>query len=169
MAAPKKKSRSRAARKRRAAAAKPTPPAAAARPVVPAGLPSIKARREEAPKPLWHPWPITELLILTGLVVAVIGLIGGTLAMTLGGLVILGSASTELAYREHVAGYRSHSAMLATVIAVVGTTAVAFGASRIGLYLPPWALAVLALASFGALFGLLRRGFRRRTGLSFRV
>jgi hypothetical protein len=172
VAGPSKKRRSRASRKRKAAGARPKPPQSPTtepRPVVPAGVPSLKARREEAPKPLWHPWPITELLILVGLVVAVIGLIGGSIPTTIGGLVILGSASTELAYREHFAGYRSHSAMLASAAAVVGITAVAFLGSRIGVSIPPWLLAVAAIATFGGLFVVLRRGFRRRTGLSFRV
>ncbi|MFA4929428.1 MAG: hypothetical protein WC558_13000 [Patulibacter sp.] len=172
MAASNKKRRSRSSRKRRAAGAPPRPPrpeVTEQRPVVPAGIPSLKARREEAPKPLWHPWPITELLILVGIVVAVIGLIGGSIPTTIGGLVILGSASTELAYREHFAGYRSHSAMLASAVAVIGITAVAFLGSRIGVNVPPWLLAVAGIATFGGLFVSLRRGFRRRTGLSFRV
>jgi hypothetical protein len=172
VAAANKKRRSRS-RKRKAAGRQPpkSPPAKAAeqRPVVQAGIPSLKASREEAPKALWHPLPITELLILVGIVVAVIGLINGSIPMTVGGLVILGSASTELAYREHFAGYRSHSAMLASVVAVIGITAVAFLGSRIGVSIPPWLLAVAAIGVFGGLFVLLRRGFRRRTGLSFRV
>ncbi len=170
MAAANKKRRSRS-RKRKSGGAspKPSPKAAGQRPVVQAGVPSLKARREEAPKALWHPLPITELLILVGIVVAVIGLVGGGIPMTIGGLVILGSASTELAYREHFAGYRSHSAMLASVVAVIGVTAVAFLGSRIGVNVPPWLLAVAAIGVFGGLFVVLRRGFRRRTGLSFRV
>ncbi len=172
MAASNKKRRSRASRKRKAAGSKPKPPqpkGADRRPVVPAGIPSLKASRDEAPKPLWHPWPLTELLILVGIVVAVIGLINGSIPTTIGGLVILGSASTELAYREHFAGYRSHSAMLASVVAVIGITAIAFLGSRVGVHLPPWALGVVAIGAFGGVFVVLRRGFRRRTGLSFRV
>lgn len=137
--------------------------------MVQAGVRSLKASRDEAPKALWHPLPITELLILVGIVLAVVGLINGSIPTTIGGLVILGSSSTELAYREHFAGYRSHSAMLASVVAVVGLTAVAFLGSRIGVSIPPWLLAVVAIGVFGGLFVVLRRGFRRRTGLSFRV
>lgn len=137
--------------------------------MVQAGIPSLKASRDEAPKALWHPLPITELLILVGLVLAVVGLINGSVPTTIGGLVILGSSSTELAYREHFAGYRSHSAMLASVVAVIGVTAAAFVGSRIGVNVPPWILGVAAIAVFGGLFVVLRRGFRRRTGLSFRV
>lgn len=168
MAASNKKRRSRASRKRKAAGAKPKP-VVPQRPVVQGGVPSLKADRAEAPKPLWHPWPLTELLILVGLVVAVVGLVGGSIPTTIGGLVILGSASTELAYREHFAGYRSHSAMLASAVAVIGVTAVAFLASRIGIDIPPWLLGVAAIGTFAGLFVVLRRGFRRRTGLSFRV
>ena len=137
--------------------------------MVQAGIPSLKASRDEAPKALWHPLPITELLILVGIVLAVVGLINGSIPTTIGGLVILGSASTELAYREHFAGYRSHSAMLASAVAVIGVTAVAFLGSRIGVSIPPWLLGVAAIVVFGGLFVVLRRGFRRRTGLSFRV
>lgn len=171
MAAANKKRRSRSSRKRKAAGARPKSPTKAAeqRAVVQAGVPSLKANRSEAPKALWHPLPITELLILVGIVLAVVGLINGSIPTTIGGLVILGSASIELAYREHFAGYRSHSAMLASAVAVIGVTAVAFAGSRIGISAPPWLLAVAAIGVFGGLFVVLRRGFRRRTGLSFRV
>lgn len=130
----------------------------------------MKSRHEEAPKPIWAPIPVTEVLILVGLVVAVIGLVSGSAPMVIGGLVILGAASTELAAREHFAGYRSHSGMLAGLAAVVATAVVAFGVDALGASVPVWALLALAVVVFLLTFTGMRRAFRRRTGgLSFRV
>jgi hypothetical protein len=85
----------------------------------------------------------------------------------LGVALALGSLATlEFAVREHFAGYRSHSLLLAAVPALVA----------VGLlyYLAPAELAApLRLAIGGAVFGvaffLLTAAFRRRTGVAFKV
>lgn len=178
MAQTNKKRRRRSSKKRSGSGPRPARPTgtgnvagpSASGPVAGGGIPSLKAHRSEAPKPIWAPLPITEVLILVGLIVAVIGLFGSNVPMTIGGLVILGSASIELAAREHFAGYRSHSAMLAGLIAVVTVTVAAFGGSLVDIAIPPWLLGIVGIGLFAWLFVLLRRAFRRRTGgLSFRV
>jgi len=73
-------------------------------------------------------------------------------------------AATELAAREHFAGFRSHSALLGLILAAVtAIVLVVAGAPR--------ALQVgLALAAFGAGFWSLRRAFMARTGgMGFRA
>lgn len=187
MAQPKNKKRRRSSQKRRANGGSsatrppaPAPPKAAAAKgassgrtgagPVRGGTPSLKSRREEAPKPIWAPIPVTEVLILIGLIVAAIGLAKGAAPMVIGGLVILGAASTELAAREHLAGYRSHSGMLGGLAAVVVTAAIGFGVDALGASVPVWALLAVAVIVFLLAFSGARRVFRRRTGgLSFRV
>lgn len=177
MAQSNKSRRKRSSKKQRAEGPRPVRPAvsddapATTRRAVPgAGVPSLKASREEAPQPIWAPFPLTELLILLGLVMAVVGLISRNMPVAIGGLVIVSSASIELASREHFAGYRSHSALLAGLGAVISVTVLAFGGSAIDVTVPPWAIAVVGVLVFVSLFVLLRRAFRRRTGgLSFRV
>lgn len=170
-------SKRRSARKRqgsggrRAPGAPPRPAPAPRVTPPPSGTPSIKASRDEAPKAIWAPLPITELLILVGIVTAVVGVVRATPAVVLAGLVIVMVPSLELALREHFAGYRSHSAMLAGVLAlIVGPgSAVALHALDV-VELPVWALALIVVLVFAPVFTLLRRAFRRRSGgLSFRV
>ncbi|WP_320672617.1 hypothetical protein [Patulibacter defluvii] len=131
---------------------------------------SMKAHRDEAPKPIWAPVPVTEILILAGIVLATIGIFSKSGQMIAGGLVVLGASSTELAIREHFAGYRSHSAMIAGVAAAIVTVAGTIGLTALDVEVPVWAVLVIAAAVFGGAFTALRRAFRARTGgLSFRV
>jgi hypothetical protein len=129
---------------------------------------SRRARLEEAPKPPWHPFPLVELSILGGLVLMVLGFVkggnrGGLFAVC--GIALVGVASLELAVREHFAGYRSHSSLLAAA-AGVGTMLVlgiALGVTR-----------VVAIGAGGVVFLVallaLRAAFRRRTGgIAFRA
>src|SRR3954453_164049 len=142
------------------------PVAAPARPR-PAQM-SRRARLDEAPKPPWHPFPLVELCILGGLVLMVVGFVkggnrGGLLAVC--GIALVGVASLELAVREHFAGYRSHSSLLAAAGGVA--TMLALG---VVLTLPKVAAIAAGAAVFGGAFLALRAAFRRRTGgVAFRA
>jgi hypothetical protein len=82
-----------------------------------------------------------------------------------GGLVIASLGGGELALREHLAGYRSHSALLAGVAAFAVVTAVALGLGPVKI----WVLLVLGAAVFAAALLSLRELFKRRSGgLGFR-
>ena len=74
-------------------------------------------------------------------------------------------ASLELSLREHFAGYRSHSTLLAAVAAI--------GAAVPIYFLTDWpyeAIGAIGLVVFGAAFAGLRAAFRRRTGgIGFRT
>lgn len=71
----------------------------------------------------------------------------------------LGSlAGLELSIREHLAGYRSHSTVLAGAVAVV-SLAIMFFAQLSQLVMLPAAAAVFAAAFFA-----LREVFKRRSG-----
>jgi hypothetical protein len=133
-----------------------------------AAPPSYKARPEEAPKAPWSPFPLVELCILAALVLIVLGVVthgsrrGALLA---GGIALACVAGLELSIREHFAGYRSHSALLA-------------GAAAVAVAVPLYLLAGLpqiVLLGVGALvyslaFLALRRAFQVKTGgIGFRV
>lgn len=137
------------------------PPRAPATPRPPARDPGHRARLDEAPRPPWHPVPLTELCILVGMIVLAAAFLGGgPTALLVGfGLVLVVAATGELALREHLAGYRSHSALVA------GLAAIAVAAPLAALVRPPKAV-VLGVAAVVFLVALqvMRDLFRRRSG-----
>lgn len=161
-------------RRSRKRATAPAPPAAVEPAEPRPAAPRRRARRGEAPKPIWAPFPLVELAILLGLVFIVGGLVwGGSQGRTLlaCGVVVVCLASLEVAIREHITGYRSHSALLALVPTAV-TLAVLFMA--VDLPGSPSTRRLVGLGIAGAVFVIsflaLRELFRRRSGgLSFRA
>jgi hypothetical protein len=120
-----------------------------------------EARLGEAPKPPWHPVPLVELTIFAGLVLTVAGFAtggspGGILVT--GGVVLVSLGALELTIREHVSGYRSHSALLALVAAVVTMAATAVGG------LPRVAVLAAGVVVGAAAFVALRELFQRKSG-----
>jgi hypothetical protein len=130
--------------------------------------PRRHAKLDEAPKAPWHPFPLVELSILAGLVLIGVGIASdpGEPRTTLlfGGLALVSIASLELSIREHLAGYRSHTTLLA-------------GAAALAVALPLWftpvpqvAILVVAAAIGFAAFRALRSIFERKAeGLSWRA
>lgn len=141
------------------------------------GLPEPARRRDvnrrpkldERPPPLWAPFPLTELLVLAGLVLMVWGFLEGggqaANAKLAAGLAVASLAGLELAIREHVTGFRSHTTLLsgAIAIATILTLGLGLGFNTLG------PLLIAALFAFvGSVFAL-RRLFRRQSGgVSFR-
>jgi len=120
------------------------------------GRPSL----EDRPKPPWHPVPLVELCVLVGLLLLVLGALDlrsdrGKLLLVLG--MALGSlGGLDTALREHLAGYRSHTTVLASLPAVT-TAAVAYFAGV------PWPVVVIAAALvLAGMFWWMRRVFLRR-------
>lgn len=137
------------------------------------GRPSIKAPRDEAPPAPWDPFPLTELVILLGIVLALLGLTVAAgsrqVAMIGGGLALIGLASSELAFREHFAGHRSHTTLLAAIPAVIVASVLWFLAHREGL-IPGVVAPVALVVVFALCFWRLRELFKRRSGgLGFRA
>ncbi len=162
-----KRSRKRsAAPPARASEPEGPPPAAPPRraPIPPRG----RARLQDAPKAPWSPFPLVELTILLGIVLLALGFFGiaDRRGLFLGcGVALVAVASLELTIREHFAGYRSHSTLLAGVAAAV---------ALVPLYLldlrPRLILLGVAVVVFAIAFALLRSAFRRRTGgIGFRA
>jgi hypothetical protein len=129
------------------------------------------ARRRPAsdrPQAAWGSFPLSELVILIGIVVMVWGFLSGRDKgdeRVAAGLLIASLGGGELALREHLAGYRSHSALLAGVVAFVVVTAVALGFGPVKV----WVLLLAGAAVFAAAFYAMRELFKRRSGgLGFR-
>jgi hypothetical protein len=123
---------------------------------------------DERPPAPWGNFPLSELVVLLGIVLMAWGFLtwddGGT-PRFVAGIVIASLAGLELSLREHLAGFRSHTTLLSGVIAfaVVSLLALGPGPHR------AWALALIAVGVFGASFYGLRELFKRRSGgLGFR-
>jgi len=128
-----------------------------------------RARRSTGQRPPapWGGFPLSELVILLGIVLILWGATRGSGGgeMLAGGLVIASLGGGELALREHMAGYRSHSSLLAGVAAFASVTVVALGLGPVKV----WVLVVLGAGVFGATFYAMRELFKRRSGgLGFR-
>jgi hypothetical protein len=166
-----RKPRRRASTGEPVAAVKPepgTPPPAAPKP-----YPSVKSRPEEAPPAPWSPFPLTELVILGGIVLAIVGWIAGSgdrrVAMIAGGIGLVSLASAELAWREHAAGYRSHTLLLAGVPGAL-TAALSWWVWKEFALYPRQLVPAAALVVFALCAWQLRELFKRRSGgIGFRV
>jgi lysylphosphatidylglycerol synthetase-like protein (DUF2156 family) len=120
---------------------------------------------DERPPAPWGSFPLAELTILAGIVALVVGLFGGGPTAIGIGVALAGLGGTEVAIREHMAGYRSHTTLLAGAVFVLVVALLFYVAGQV-LAL---ALAVGAVA-FLAAFLLLRRAFQRASGgLTFKV
>ena len=102
------------------------------------GRPAVKPRPgrpplSDRPRAPWGAFPLSELVILLGILLILWGAFSGGDGQEtlLAGLVIASLGGGELALREHLGGYRSHSSLLAGVAAFVAVTAVALGARRL--------------------------------------
>ena len=120
-----------------------------------------RARLDEAPKPPWAPVPLTELCIFVGIIVIAVALLGGTpRGLLIGfGLALIVIATLELCLREHLAGYRSHSVLIAACSAVILVLPLILLTA-----LPKSLLLAAAALLFGVLWWLLRNLFRSRSG-----
>jgi hypothetical protein len=133
--------------------------------------PEVARRRPgtaERPRAPWGSFPLSELVILAGIVVIFWGLFSGGdqgNERVGAGLVLASLGGGELALREHLGGYRSHSSLLAGVAAFVAVTVVAIGLGPVTV----WVLLIVGVAVFGGTFYAMRELFKRRSGgLGFR-
>lgn len=124
----------------------------------------VSAPDERPPAP-WGNVPLAELVILAGIVALAIGVIGGHPKAIGAGVALAGLGGLEVAIREHFAGYRSHTTLLAGAAFVLVTGVVFYLAGQVLAV----ALAIGAIA-FAIVFYLARRAFQRASGgLGYRV
>jgi hypothetical protein len=146
----------------------PAPPPAVERPRPRRIAHGPRARMADAPKAPWSPFPLTELVVLLSMALIVAGVLsdGGRRGALLGcGFALVSLAGVELAVREHFAGYRSHSTLLAGAAAILVDAPLFLWTD-----LPQVVLLVVGLAVFAFLLTRLRRAFRARSGgLGFRA
>ena len=136
-------------------AGSPTAPPAGRRP---------RGIQKGPPQAPWGSFPLSELVVLIALILLIAGFFVSPPrgAVMLGAGLVLGSlAGLELAIREHFAGYRSHTLLLAGAVGIASVVALYF--------LGPESLAIgIVLASgllaFAAGAWLFARAFRRRSG-----
>ena len=136
-------------------------------PVTPAPATSRRAPRERPPAP-WGRFPLIEIVVLIGLVLLVVGFFVSDTrgaVMIACGLTLASLAGLELSVREHLAGFRSHSTVLAGSVTILALAA--------GYFLLPSDLFVLNLpigvVVFGIAFYAFREVFKRKSGgLGFR-
>ena len=133
------------------------PRAAAPRRVTPAA--ARRGGQPERPRAPWHPFPLVELCVLVGIILLVVGGLSansqhGRLLLVCG--MALGSlGGLDTAVREHWAGYRSHTTVLAATPAVIAAAILYFARA-------PWIAVVLGAGAVGAAaFAALRRVYRR--------
>jgi hypothetical protein len=134
----------------------------------PPDRPARSGPPDRPPAP-WGRFPLVELVVLLAIVMLVAGFfVQGDRGITLiGAGIALGSlAGLELAIREHFAGYRSHTTVLAGAPAVL--------ILGLGFFLPAGWPRIVAFAASIVVFVvggyLLREAFKRRSGgLGFKV
>ncbi len=121
----------------------------------------------ERPEALWHPWPLSEILILVGAIGTIVGISrlghggisnGGPVLFAGLAAVVLGTL--EITWREHNAGYRSHTLILALLPVVVFHSALALGLAAFTTV--PRLLNVGLLAVDAAIFAILFKLLRAR-------
>jgi peptidoglycan/LPS O-acetylase OafA/YrhL len=130
------------------------------------GRPASGAARGSSQRPAapWGSFPLSEIVIL----IAIVLLVGGFFVdaprgpvMIAAGLALGSLAGLELSLREHLAGYRSHTLLLAGAVgvAVFGVMFV-FAPDQV----PPLARVAAGLLAFGLAAWGLTGLFRRRSG-----
>jgi hypothetical protein len=140
------------------AKAKPQPAAASRRPI-----------DDERPPAPWGSFPLVEIVVLVALVMLVAGFFssGSRGPILLGTGLALGSlAGLELSIREHFAGYRSHTMLLAGSAGVAVLALLFYGFPDA---LAPVARVGVALAVAVAVGYILARAFRARAGVTIKL
>jgi NADH:ubiquinone oxidoreductase subunit 5 (subunit L)/multisubunit Na+/H+ antiporter MnhA subunit len=119
--------------------------------------------RDDRPRAPWHPFPLVELSVLAGIVLLVLGLISSDTprgrAMIVTGLALGSLGGLDTAAREHFAGFRSHTLVLAGVPTVVVAGVLYFLSV-------PWVVVLAgAVLTLAVSCRLLWQTFRRRPPL----
>lgn len=129
------------------------------------GRSSHIAKPDERPPAPWGNAPLAELAILAGIVCLAIGIFGSHETLIGVGVGLAAVGGMEVAIREHFAGYRSHTTLLAGFVFVVVTGVLFYAAGLVLAYALPIGAVCFAVAWY-----LARRAFQRASGgLSFRI
>jgi hypothetical protein len=118
----------------------------------------------ERPQAPWHPLPLSELLILVGVIGTIVGIRRGIShggPVLIAGLAAVVIGTVEVSLREHLSGYRSHTIMLALLPVIALHSIVVLGLAAVTTVPPIVNVAMLAVdgAIFAFLYKLLRARF----------
>jgi hypothetical protein len=118
------------------------------------------------PNPPWHPVPVSEIAMLAGAVALVVGLFRGPDPAALAvGIAAMALGVVELSLREHRAGYRQHTLLLAG--ATAATVHLGFVLLAPFRYVGPLALLLDLLvfaAGHAAFDAMFKRSIHRHPG-----
>jgi hypothetical protein len=120
---------------------------------------------DERPPAPWGSAPLAELAILAGIICLAIGIFGSHETLIGVGVGLAAVGGMEVSIREHFAGYRSHTTLLAGFVFVVVVAVLFYAAGLVLAYALP-----IGAVCFAVSFYLARRAFQRASGgLSFRI
>jgi len=120
---------------------------------------------DERPPAPWGNAPLAELVILAGIIALAIGIFSANPTAIGIGVALAGLGGMEVAIREHLAGYRSHTTLFAGAAFVLATGLIFYAAHQ----LLAVALAIGGVA-FAVVFYLARKAFQRASGgLSYKI
>ncbi|MGI8633482.1 MAG: hypothetical protein ACR2NA_13190 [Solirubrobacterales bacterium] len=120
-----------------------------------------RTARDERPLAPWGEFPLSELLVLGGLTMLVIGFLAASPPILFLGLLFGSLGGLEVAAREHLAGYQSHTLLLSGAVAMLVLTGLVILIPGVGALGVRIAVAAVAFAAAAAGFRAL---FRRRSG-----
>ena len=130
-----------------------------------------RGTRERPPAP-WGAFPLTEVVVLVALVLGVLGFIRFDTQsgkVMVGAAMVLGSlGGLEVSIREHFAGFRSHTTLLAASCGVLSMILVSVIGGAGGIAVLGIVVGVGALVFVLAFVGLRQAFMRRSGGLGFR-
>jgi hypothetical protein len=110
-----------------------------------------------APKPIWAPFPLTEIGMAAGIIIFGSGFESSSSRTLSIGALVLAVVTGELCLREHFAGFRSHTLLLAALAVATAHATVVLAITD--AYRGPLTL-VVDLAIGGALAWWLRTRYR---------
>src|SRR5262245_42108776 len=143
----------------------PTAPGQADRPSGRRGRVPARTRSADPagrPRAPWGDFPLSEIVVFIGILLLIAGFFVAPpqgFVMIAVGLVLGSLAGLELSIREHLAGYRSHTLLLAAAIGVP-----IFGVLFVATKVPPLICVAAGAVAFGGSAWLFAQAFRRRSG-----
>jgi hypothetical protein len=127
---------------------------------------------KEAPPAPWGSFPLTELVVLLALIFGVVGFIRFNThsgkVMVVGAMCLGSLGGLEVSIREHFAGYRSHTTLLAASSAVASMILISVIEGKVGLAILGLVVGIGVIVFVLAFWGLRQAFIRRSGGLGFR-
>jgi hypothetical protein len=127
---------------------------------------------KEAPPAPWGSFPLTELVVLLALIFGVVGFIRFNThsgkVMVVGAMCLGSLGGLEVSIREHFAGYRSHTTLLAASSAVASMILISVIAGKVGLAVLGLVVGIGVIVFVLTFWGLRQAFIRRSGGLGFR-